>query len=153
MTERLNAGEICSRSVVFAERAMAIDDAAGLMRTHHVGTLVVVEESAAGRQVVGMLTDRDIVTGIVAKKVDPARVRVEDLMSTDLVVAREEDTVIDLLRSLRGCGFRRLPVVDAQGLLVGLVALDDLLEIVAEEMRLIVDAIGTERRREQARRP
>ena len=153
MAERLSAGDVCSRSVVFAYPALSIADAARLMREHHVGSLVVVEETPAGRRVLGMLTDRDIVTGVVAKGVDPALLRVEDLMGDDLVSAREDDSVIDLLAVMRRKGVRRIPVVDGQGLLIGLAALDDLLEVIAEELTLVAQAIESGRKREPRARP
>jgi len=153
MAERLSAGDVCTRSVAFARRSDSIGDAARLMREHHVGSLVVVDETAAGRVVVGMLTDRDIVTGVVAKGVDPELLRVDDLMAADLVSAREDDSVIDLLSVMRRKGVRRIPVVDAHGLLVGLAALDDLLEVIAEELNLVAQAIQTGRQREPRSRP
>ncbi|MCI1192087.1 CBS domain-containing protein [Calidifontimicrobium sp. SYSU G02091] len=148
MGERLDAGAICTRLVTFAERAMPVNEAAQLMRSHHVGCLVVTDDTPAGRVPVGILTDRDIVTAVVAKDVDPRTLRVEDVMSADLVVVPEDASVIDLLRTMRSKGLRRLPVVDAQGLLAGLVTLDDLLGIIAEELRATVAAIEAEQARE-----
>lgn len=150
MSETLNAGEICNRIVVVAERETTVPEAAQRMREQHVGCLVVVEETASGRRVIGMLTDRDIVTGIIAKAVDPAKLRVEDVMTTDVVTARESDAFAELLATMRRKGLRRLPVTDAKGSLVGLVTLDDVLEILAEQMRTVVLAIGSEQRRERS---
>ena len=153
-SKRLDAGGLCTRNVVFAYKTMAVDDAARLMREQHVGTLVVVDEGGGpGRVVVGMLTDRDIVTSIVAKDCDPDTVRVEDAMSADLVTAREEDSLIDVLSTMRRKGVRRLPVVDAAGALVGLLALDDVLEVIAQELQLVVQAMQSGRHREPVRRP
>lgn len=73
MADTFAAGEICSRIVVVAERDTPLFDAARRMREQHVGCLVVVDESSAGRIVVGMLTDRDSVTGVLAKAVDAAK--------------------------------------------------------------------------------
>jgi CBS domain-containing protein len=84
MAETLNAGEVCNRIVVVAERETTVPAAAPRMREQHVGWLVVVEETGSGRRVIGMLTDRDIVTGVIAKAVDPAKLRVEDVMTTDV---------------------------------------------------------------------
>jgi len=153
MAERLNAGDICTRSITHAYRNMAVDEAARLMREQHVGSLVVVDETPEGRVVVGMLTDRDIVTAIVAKVVDPSIVRVGDAMSADVVTAREDDSIIDLLGTMRRKGVRRVPVVDARGALVGLVALDDLLEVVAQELDLVVNAMRNGRKHESVARP
>jgi CBS domain-containing protein len=153
MVGDLSAGDICTRSVVFAHRKMAVDDAARLMREHHVGALVVVDETDAGRLVAGVLTDRDIVTGIVAKGLDPKTIAVEDAMSADLVTAREGDSIVDLLGTMRRKGVRRIPVVDGVGRLVGIVALDDVLEIVARQVQLMAQAIDSGRKREPAIRP
>lgn len=147
MAETLNAGEICNRIV--AERAMTVLAAAQRMREQHVGCLVVVDETGSGRIVAGMLTDRDIVTGVIAKALDPAQLRVEDVMTTHVVTVQESNAFAELLATMRRNGLRRLPVTDAKGALVGLVTLDNLLEIMAEQMRTVVQAIQAEQRRER----
>lgn len=153
MADRLTAGDLCTRHVVFVTRSSPIDDAAKLMREHHVGTVVVVDEREEGRVVVGLLTDRDIVTAIVAKGLDPAMVRAEDVMSTDLATAREEESLLDVLARMRGKGVRRIPVVGPRGELVGLVSLDDVLEVIAEQLQWVVKAMETGREREPVKRP
>ena len=125
MGERLTVGEICTRSVTIAFRSTPLNGAARLMRENHVGSLVVVEETGGMRVVVGILTDRDIVTAVVAADLEPATLRTEDVMSTDLITAREDDSLIDLVRSMRRKGVRRVPVVGAQGELVGAEAFDE----------------------------
>lgn len=144
----MNVGEICNRTVVFAYRNMSVSEAARLMREQHVGSLVVVEETDGGRMVVGMLTDRDIVVAVVARDLEAQTLRVADIMSSDVVTARAEDSVNDVLSLMRRHGVRRIPVTTAQGVLVGLVTLDDLLEIAAEELRGFVQAIESGRKRE-----
>lgn len=153
MSEKLNAGDICNRIVTVAERDMTLVQAAQLMRDHHVGCLVVVDESGAGRLVVGMLTDRDIVTAVIAQEVDPNTLRVEDVMTADVVSALEEDSVMDLLGLMRRKGLRRIPVTTPERVLQGLVTLDDLLEIFAEQLRALVLAIEAEQLRERKARP
>lgn len=153
MGERLTTGEICTRSVTFAFRTTSLNGAARLMRENHVGCLVVVDEIAGQRIVVGMLTDRDIVTAVVASDLDPAGLTAGEVMTTDLVTAREEDSLIDLMRTMRRKGVRRVPVVGNQGELVGLATLDDVLGILAEEFGLLVAAIESEGQRERSMRP
>jgi CBS domain-containing protein len=153
MSEKLSAGDVCNRIVTIAERNLPVLRAAQLMRDHHVGSLVVVDETGAGRLVVGLLTDRDIVTSVVAMEVDPATLVVEDVMSHDVVTALESDSVSDLLRTMRRKGLRRLPVVTPNGALVGLVTLDDLLSLMAEQLREMALAIEAEQRRELKTRP
>lgn len=152
MGERLTSGEICTRSVSIAFRDTPLNGAARLMRENHVGCLVVVDDSAGQRIVVGMLTDRDIVTAVVASDLDPAALSAGEVMTTDLVTAREDDSLIDLMRTMRRKGVRRIPVVGGQGELVGLVTLDDVLAILAEEMGLLVAAIDSEGQRERKMR-
>jgi len=152
MGERLTTGEICTRSVTVAFKSTTVDGAARLMRENHVGCLVVVDETEGRRSVVGVLTDRDIVTAVVAHALDAKTLRVEDVMTTDLVTAREEDSLIDLMRSMRRKGVRRIPVVGAQSELIGVATLDDVLNILAEELGLLVAAIDSEGKRERQMR-
>lgn len=152
MGERLTTGEICTRSVTIAFRLTPLDGAAQLMRENHVGCLVVVDEVGGKRVVVGMLTDRDIVTAVVAADLAPSALRVEDVMTTDLVTTREDDSLIDLMRIMRRKGVRRMPVVGQQDELLGIVTLDDVLAILAEELNLLVAAIDSEGKRERVMR-
>jgi CBS domain-containing protein len=145
----LNAGAICTRTVTIAYPSMALNEAARLMREHHVGCLVVVEQqSPEDRVVVGMLTDRDIVTAVVAADRDPNGLRVGDMMNKDVVTAREQDSVLDVLTAMRRKRVRRIPVTGPRGTLLGIVALDDVLEIVAEEMQALASAVGAAQKRE-----
>lgn len=152
MGEKLTTGEICSRIVTIAFRRTPLDEAARLMRENHVGCLVVVEDSQAGRTVIGLLTDRDIVTAAVAADLPPSALSVEDVMTTDLVVAREEDSLIDLIRSMRSKGVRRVPVIGPQNELIGIVTFDDVLGILSEELDLLVATLGSEVKRERVMR-
>src|SRR5512134_1924649 len=130
----MQAGEICNREVIVVKREVSVREAAALMRQYHVGDLVVVEERAGNRAPVGIVTDRDIAIEVVAMGVDPVAVTVGEIMGPDLITAGEKDTVYDTLQRMRQHGVRRIPVVDAQGGLAGIVSLADLLEFLAEEI-------------------
>ena len=147
--QNLNAGELCNRLVARVERSTSVVQAAQVMRDRHVGCLVVVDETGAGPLVVGILTDRDIVMSVVAAEIDPATLRVEDVMTSDVVSGLEQDSLLDLLGVMRRKGLRRVPITTPEGCLVGLIALDDLLEIVAEELRTMVLAIQAEQLHER----
>lgn len=154
MKDPLNAGDICTRVVAITYPSMALNEAARLMREHHVGSLVVVEErTLEDRFAVGMLTDRDIAMGVVAADRDPHGMRVGDLMSKGIVTAREEDSLADVLTTMRRKGVRRVPVVSPRGLLVGLVSLDDVLDVLAQEMKAVADAVGAAGRHEATAMP
>ncbi len=144
----MNAGEVCNREVVFAHRDTALVEAARLMREHHVGSLVVIVDRASERVPVGLLTDRDIAVAVVAEGLDPRTLKAGDVMSTDLATVREQDGITDVLRLMREKGVRRVPVVSRSGALAGIVTIDDVLELIAEEMYTFVRALRSEHQRE-----
>lgn len=148
----MNLGEICTRDVVFATRDCTILSAAQLMREYHVGNLVVVEHFDGARIPVGIITDRDIVIGVLAPELDAKTLTVGDIMFPELVTAGETDGVFETMQLMRRKGVRRLPVVDPKGGLAGIVSLDDLIELVAEEITELSGLIARERHREQATR-
>lgn len=152
MNSQLTAGDICRRPVAVATKSMALNEAARLMRERHVGCLVAVEETADGPMVVGMLTDRDIVTSVVAKDMNATSLRVDDVMTRDILTVREDDSVLDVLASMRRKAVRRIPVTGAKGQLIGLVAADDLLGLIADELRMLVQALSSQPRAEQQSR-
>lgn len=145
-------GRICSSEVVCIGRGESIADAARLMRKHHVGSLVVVEERDCKRLPVGMLTDRDIAIGVVALDVDPARTPVEGAMRADLVSVRDDEGIGQAVSLMRSQCVRRLPVVDAAGALVGIVAADDLMMLFADEISGVAAIIDRGELRERALR-
>jgi CBS domain-containing protein len=127
-------GELCNREVVFATRTTTVVEAAQLMRRYHVGDLVVVDEVGGKRVPVGIVTDRDIVTEIVAKVCPAEGCTVENIMCAQLVSVAESEGVIATIRLMRTHGIRRIPVVDGAGGLVGIVSADDMLDLLAEEL-------------------
>ena len=154
MNQPLTAGDICSRLVTIAYPSLALDEAARLMRQRHVGCLVVVEElSATESLVVGVLTDRDIAMGVVAADRDPHGMRVGDLMSKDVVTAREQDSLLDLVAAMQRRKVRRIPVTGARDVLVGLVSLDDVLAAMAQQLLAVASAVSAAGKHERTELP
>jgi CBS domain-containing protein len=140
-----NIRELSTRKVVVAARDTTVAEAAKLMREHHVGTLVVCDASSAGpRLPVGIVTDRDIVIEVVAAELDAATITVGDIMGQRLVTARETEGVLQALEIMRNNGVRRLPIVRDDGHLVGIVSIDDLLGVLAEELSGIANIVVRE---------
>lgn len=143
MKDRLTAGDICTRTVAVGYPSLALSEAARLMRARHVGCLVVVEETAVGENlVVGILTDRDIAMSVVAADRDAHALRIGDVMTRDVVSAREHDSLLDLLAAMRRRKVRRVPVTDPRDLLVGIVSLDDVLAVMADQMQAVAAAVS-----------
>lgn len=146
----MTVGEICNRKVVVAPPGETIIDAAKRMRMSHVGDLVVVDTRSGRHVPVGILTDRDIVISVVAG--DPEHIfslLVSDVMSTDLITAREQDTIEAGLSKMQAHGVRRLPIVSATGTLVGILTLDDVLRYLTAQQSELVALVVQEQQHER----
>ncbi len=130
----MRVGEISTVQTVCCASDETVQGAALLMRKHHVGDVVVVEQGSGLRVPVGIITDRDIVVSVIALGLDPASLLVSDVMSDELLTAKEDDDVNETIDRMRYRGIRRVPVVDADGQLAGIISVDDVLEFLAEEM-------------------
>jgi CBS domain-containing protein len=122
------------------------------MRNHHVGDLVVIEEKEGRKYPTGIVTDRDIVVEVVAPGVNPEGLTVADIMGPEVATVRESEGLFEALRYMRDKGVRRMPVVDREGGLVGIITLDDLLSLLAEEMTELAKLVSHERQRESTAR-
>lgn len=148
----MTAGQYCNREVIVVEPQESVRTAVELMRIHHVGDVVVVERSGDIAKPMGILTDRDIVIEILAKDADLTKLAVGDVMSDELQVVDENLQLLDAIKEMRSKGIRRLPVVDGQGDLVGILTVDDVLGLVSEQLTDIVGLIAREQVQESRRR-
>lgn len=121
--------------------------AAQRMRDEHVGDLIVVED---GRPV-GIVTDRDLVVRVLAAEREPGSLPVREVMTRAPVTVTEDRDVFDVLEAMRRAGARRMPVVDPAGALIGVVALDDIVAWLAEQMSVLGGLFGDEVRAERER--
>jgi CBS domain-containing protein len=149
----MRVGEICRRAAVAISNEVDIVDAAKLMREKHVGFLVVVKHADKLRRPIGVLTDRDIVLQVTARDINPRAVTVEDVMTRQPLTASEGDDLGEVLQAMRLAGIRRVPVVDARGSLLGVVAIDDAVDHVTSLLTDITGSITNEQRREWRVRP
>lgn len=148
----MQAGELCNRNVVTAVRDMSLPQAARLMRDLHVGSLVVTEDAAGKPKPVGILTDRDIVIEVIAKDIPLEQVTVGDIMTFALLKVTEEENIFDVAQRMRARGVRRVPVISRQGELIGIIAADDILEMLSEELTLLSRISGREAEQEKVKR-
>lgn len=136
----MSAGRLCTRSVVVAAPGESVRDAARRMREHDAGTVVVLD---AGDRPCGILSDRDVALRCVAEGRDPDATPISELMTADPVTVRESTPIETALERMAGAPARRLPVLaDDEERLVGLLALDDVLELLAEEAVTIGRLLG-----------
>jgi CBS domain-containing protein len=130
----VSVGRLCTRSVSTATAAETVAEAARRMREHDVGTLVVL--GADGRPV-GLLTDRDVALRVVAAGRAAEATPVADVMSSPAACADESTPIEDGLARMARAHARRLVVTGDDGRLVGVLALDDVLELLVEEAQAI----------------
>jgi len=148
----MTIGKVCNREVVFIHAQASVPEAARLMREHHVGDLVVTKEKTGKRVPVGIVTDRDIVLEVIAEGVGMDDVSVGDIMSDNLVTARESDGLLETVKVMRAKGIRRLPVVNDDHELVGILSVDDLIDLFSEQIVDLARLIAREQSREKAGR-
>lgn len=143
----MTVGETCTRAVTTADPEETITAAARRMRDGHVGALVVCD---VDRHPIGILTDRDIVVSAVAQSADRLdALLVRDVMSRELVTARTNEPTDEALRRMRERGVRRMPVVTADGRLEGIIAFDDILDLMAVELTQMAGLVAREQKNER----
>ena len=144
----MSVGEICTREVIVMRRDETVMEAAKLMRQHHVGGVLVVEDRNGVQVPVGIVTDRDLVVEIMAPELDHMVITVGDIMTQELFTVRDSTDIFEAIQYMRSKTVRRLPIVDEAGGLVGILTLDDVLELLAEEMLDLSKLVGYERKKE-----
>jgi CBS domain-containing protein len=140
------------KSVVAILKSASLNDAAKLMRDAHVGDLVVIEQQGPDAMPVGILTDRDIVLSTIALGIDPRALRVEDIMSPDPITADVGDGLAHIVSLMKEHGCRRIPLVNAKGALVSIVAADDVISVLATELASLAALPGMQMTAEAQRR-
>lgn len=130
----MTVGRICMREVDLAEPYESVYVAAQRMHARKVGTLVVVDPQ---QQPVGIITDRDLTVRVLAQCLDPVETTVGDVMTRHPKTVSENEPIEQALAVMRSGPFRRVPVVDRRGALVGVLSLDDVLDLLSEEFSQI----------------
>jgi CBS domain-containing protein len=153
----LRCRDIMTRDVTVATRATTLGEVARMMRDEDTGVIPVVEpgetasdsvtevqrvpaRTVSNGKLVGLITDRDIVIRAIAEGLDAREVRAEELMTTDLHAVRPNDRVIEAIRKMGDKQVRRLPVVDREGSLRGIISMADI-ALETEADRELADAL------------
>ena len=131
----MKAQEIMTRNPKTVTPESKLTDAARLMKVGDVGIIPVVESSGS-RKLVGVVTDRDIAVRHVAEGHGSADCPVREAMSSNLVTARTDDDIEQVMETMGREQLRRIPVVDERGELVGIVAQADIAREAHDEKRV-----------------
>lgn len=137
----MSVGRICVREIDFADPTESAWQAAERMHQRGVGALVVLDQD---QRPVGIVTDRDLVERCVAPNRDANLVTVSEVMTPHPKTILEEMPIETALAWMRNGKLRRLPVVDRNERLIGLISLDDILMLLAEEFQMICQLLAAE---------
>jgi CBS-domain-containing membrane protein len=149
----MTVGDVCNRDVIIARPETPLPEAATLMKNYHVGDLVVVETRVGGeRTPVGIVTDRDIALAVASHAERLQFLRVSDLMKRGVVTALESESLHAALQKMQSAGIRRLPIVNGEGVLEGIVTLDDIIELLSEELADLTRLVIHEQKKERLQR-
>jgi CBS domain-containing protein len=147
----MTVGDVSTRPVITAHPDETLVEVARRMRDEHVGDVIVADTE---RRPVGVLTDRDIVVSAVAQSADKIeQLLVGDVMTRDALTAYRTESLEDALKRMRMRGIRRLPIVDSNGQLEGIVTFDDILKAMSFELSGLIGLMARERQREAVARP
>ncbi len=144
----MNVGEVCSREVYIFEAGEPLANAVAEMLKRRVGAIVVADIGLECVRPVGIVTDRDVIRGQLSLKKDLSDLTVRDVMTSAPLTVAETAGIAQAIEQMRARRVRRAPVVSDSGDLVGIVSLDDLLPIVAEELGTLARLMGNQARRE-----
>jgi CBS domain-containing protein len=137
----MTLAECCSKDVVMASPDSSVVEAARLMEERNVGSIIVTEEERP----VGIITDRDIALRVIAQGKRPEETTIRDVMTPDPVTLNGNMEIFEAIEYVTREGIRRLPIVEADGRLVGIITLDDVIGILGKEMSNVSEAIEKNR--------
>lgn len=130
---------------IFLSPDDTLEKCAAIMQDKHVGTVIIQE----GQEVIGIISDQDIVRKVIAKGKNPIGKKVKDFMETKLITITPDKDIFEAIVMMRDANIRHLPVVDGPKIM-GLLTLKDILKIEPQLFELLIDQINL---REEERKP
>ena len=137
----MSLGNLCRKDVVTVKSGTSIADVAKLMEEKNIGSVVIDGEGER----FGIVTDRDILLRVLSKNLDPNTAPVDDIMTwKHVLILREDMELFEALEQVKKSAVRRFPVLDADGNLVGIITLDDIITVLSKELADVARIIENE---------
>lgn len=136
MGSELKVGDIMTKKVVVVPSGEGLLEVAKLMKKYEIGSVIVVEEGE-GKRAKGIITERDIIQKVLVRKKDPYSTKVDDVMSAPLRVVKPETTLEDAAQAMQENRIKRLPVVNDNNELIGVLSEGDIMKIFPAVVDLI----------------
>ena len=126
--------DVMTNKPIIAAKDMTLKDAARFMEESNVNSILIVESESP----LGIVTDEDFVRKSIAKGLDPKKLQLKDIMTSDLVTISPDKDIYDALLLMREQNIRQLPVI-SDNKLEGFLTLKDILKIQPELIDLVVE--------------
>jgi CBS domain-containing protein len=136
MGSELKVGDIMTKKVIVVPSGEGLLEVAKLMKNHEIGSVIIVDANS-GKQAKGIITERDIIQKVLVKQKDPYNVTVDEVMSSPLRVVKPETTLEDAAAAMRENRIKRLPVVNDNNELIGVLSEGDVMKIFPAVIDLI----------------
>ena len=130
--------DVMSKNIKWATSDCTIQDAVEIMQEQNCGVVPVVDEN---QRIQGIVTDRDIVLFTVLQHKNPETTKLGEFMTKDVITCLDEEDLNDLITRMREYQIRRIPIVDQENKLIGMVSLGDIAVKVPQEEHEIYEAL------------
>lgn len=130
-------GKLCKLNVVTASVHSSVYEIVSLMKKNNIGDVIIINNEDI-KVPVGIITDRDIVIRVVADAINPKEITAGDIMSNNLLILNEYQSIQEAIDMMCAKGVRRAPVVNDAGALIGIISVDDLVLFIVN----IVESYG-----------
>ncbi len=138
---RMLVKDVMTNPVITVDENASINHVAELMDKHELGCIIVTGKDG---KPIGIITERDLVTRILAKNIKPESVRAKDVMTSPLITIEPDETINEAARKMNRLNIRRLGVT-YKGQLVGLISSKDILSVMPELLETIQEKAIIER--------
>lgn len=132
--------DVARTGVLTAHREQSAGNLATIMKEENVGSVVIEDDDRP----VGIVTDRDLVLAVLEPRRDPREVTAEEIMTETVVTVEADAGVFEATATMYEYAVRRMPVVDGEGRLAGILTLDDVLVLLTDELDNVAGVIEAE---------
>jgi len=130
----MNIGDLCEKDIIWVDEDKSAVEVASRMRDQHVGCVVVAHRRESGLRPVGIITDRDLAMLLVARDVEPELILASDIMTSPVITCGADQQLAETIDLMHLHSVRRLPVVDDEEFLIGLVSYEDIVRQLALQL-------------------
>lgn len=128
MGSELKVGDIMTAKVIVVPLGESLYEVAKLMDKFEIGSVIIVDNDK-GKHAKGIITERDLIHKVIAKKKDPYTTKVDSIMSAPLRVVKPETSLEDAANAMKENRIKRLPVVNNDNELIGIMSEGDIMKI------------------------